>query len=116
MINRAALLLKYKEPAIAWINEADPMQGGPGLTAEDVNSDRPVYLIADHAADTPKALEKWIKTNLDVLWEEELEGWYTDSALWPKNRNYALFTKWFEVECHTVLIDTVGGLIADDDA
>lgn len=116
MINRAALLLKYKESAIAWINEADPMQGGPGLTPEDVNSDRPVYLISDQAADTPKALEKWIKTNLDVLFESELEGWYTDPDLWPKNRTFALFKKWFEVECHTVLIDTVGGLIVDDDA
>ena len=79
MINRAALLLKYKEPAIAWINEVDPMHGGPGLTPEEVNSDRTVYLIADDAADTPETLEKWIKANLDVLFESELEGWYTDS-------------------------------------
>jgi len=116
MINRAALLLKYKEPAIAWINETDPMQGGVKLTPEEVNSDLTVYLISDEAADSPKTLEKWLKANLDVLFEAELEGWYTDPALWPKDRNYSLFKKWFEVECHTVLHDTVGGLIFDDDA
>ena len=96
-------------------NEVDPMHGGPGLTPEEVNSDRTVYLIAEDAADTPETLEKWIKANLDVLFECELEGWYTDPAVWPNNRTYALFKTWFEVECHTVLLDTLGGLIVDDD-
>ena len=45
MINRAALILKYKTPAIKWINEADPYQDDPGITNEFVNSDRTVYLI-----------------------------------------------------------------------
>lgn len=115
MINRAALLLKYKAPAIAWINEANPMPDDVGLSAEQVNSDRTVYLISDAVADSPQKLERWIKANLDVLFEAELEAWYTDPDLWPKNRTYALFKKWFDVECHTVLLDTVGGLIVDDD-
>lgn len=116
MINRAALLLKYKAPAIAWINESDPIHDNPGITAEDVNSDRTVYLISDEVADTPATLENWIKANLEVLFESELEGWYTDPSLWPKKRNYALFKKWFEIECHSVLVDTFGGPIFDDDA
>ena len=116
MINRAVLLFKYKEPAIAWINEADPYDDDPGITAEDVNTDRIVYLISDEVADTPEDLEKWIKMNLDILFESELEGWYTDPDLWPKNRTYTLFKEWFEVECHTVLYDTCDGPIFDDDA
>lgn len=116
MINRAALILKYKAPAIAWINEADPLHDNPGITAECVNSDRTVYLITDEVADTPKSLEKWLKANVEVLFESELEGWYPEPDLWPKNRTFALFKKWFDVECHTVLVDTFGGPIIDDDA
>ena len=26
MVNRTALLLRYKEPAIEWINETDPVE------------------------------------------------------------------------------------------
>jgi hypothetical protein len=115
MINRAALLFKYKAPAVAWINEAAPYHGSTAITAEDVNSDRTVYLISDEVADTPDSLERWIKANFKVLFESELEGWYTDPALWPKNRTFALFNKWFEIECHTVLFDTFDGPIFDDD-
>lgn len=116
MINRAALLLKYKAPAVAWINDTDSVSDDPGITAEDVNSERTVYLIPDEVADTPATLEKWIKANLDILFESELEGWYTNPALWPKDRSYSVFKKWFDVECHTVLVDTLGGPIFDDDA
>lgn len=46
----------------------------------------------------------------------ELEGWYTDPELWPKQLSYELFTQWFEPELHTVLIDLGDGGIFDDEA
>ena len=46
MINRSAIILKYKPPAVSWINEADPIEEHPGITIEDVNEDRTIYLIA----------------------------------------------------------------------
>ncbi len=115
MINRSALLLKYKSPAIRWINDADPYDDDPGTTVDSVNSDRTVYLITEEDADTPESRDRWIKRNYKALFEEELEGWYTDPDLWPKKRTLKLFREWFEVECHTVLIDTVGGAIYEDD-
>lgn len=39
----------------------------------------------------------------------------TDESLWPKKRNLSLFYEWFEMECHSVLIDTVGTPIEDDE-
>jgi len=115
MINRAAVILRYKEPAIKWINEADPYNDNPGITIESVNEERTVYLISDKDADTPEDVEKWIKLNYDVLFESELEGWYTDEELWPKSRSMNLFRKWFAVECHTVIEDTVDSPIEDDE-
>ena len=115
MINRAALLLRYKEPAVAWINAADPYEQDPGITLERVNEERTVYLISDEDADTTDTVHAWVKLNYEALFENELEGWYVDESLWPKERSFQLFNDWFSVECHTVLRDTVGDQIFDDE-
>jgi hypothetical protein len=70
--NRATVILKYKEPAIRWIVEADPVDGDLGVTVDSFNED----LISDGDGDTSEALERWIKRKYKTLFEEELEGWY----------------------------------------
>jgi len=115
MVNRAAVLLRYREPAVAWINEADPCDDNPGITLPDTNAERTIYLISDEDADDPETFEKWLKANCLTLFETELEGWYVDASLWPKNRDFKTFKTWFSVECHTVLLDTVGTGIVDDE-
>jgi hypothetical protein len=111
MINRAAVILKYKAPFIQWANDADPYKDNPGITLESENKDCTVYLILE---DDAEKLEEWISLNFEQLFESEIEDWYTDESLWPKNRNRKLFDEWFDVECHSVLIDTVGSKIIDD--
>lgn len=115
MINRAALILKYKEPAVRWINEADPDPAGNSICLADVNRERTVYLVSDEDADSEADVRQWVQENVGALWESELEGWYTDQALWPRDRTLKKFDQWFEVECHTVLIDTVDGVLVDDE-
>lgn len=114
MINRAAILIKYKDPAIKWINEFDPIEDGPEITKESVNQDSTVYLISHIDADTPENLKLWISANYRPLFQTELEGWYTDESVWPK-MNLSRFNNWFDVECYPVVIDTVGTPIEDDD-
>jgi len=116
MINRAAVILKYKDPAIQWINDADPYNKTAGITEKDVNTECTIYLVSNETGDSPESLEEWVKLNFQTLLENELEGWYLDQNLWPEKRNYRLFQKWFSVECHTVLEDTVGERIYDEDA
>jgi hypothetical protein len=116
LINRAALILRYKAPAIHWINEADPHPSEHAVVLERVNKERTVYLIEDTAGDDSKSLERWLKRNYEGLFEIELEGWYTDPALWPQGRNYHMFQEWFAPECHTVIIDTGREDLFDDDA
>jgi hypothetical protein len=47
LINRSAIILKYKEPFVRWINEADPYEADPGITLEDADEDQTVYLISE---------------------------------------------------------------------
>lgn len=112
MVNRAAVILKYKQPFIQWINDADPYNDNPGITFDRANNERTVYLISDEDAD---AFDEWLSLNYMILFENELEDWYTDESLWPKDRNRKIFDEWFNVECHSVLIDTVGSEIVDED-
>jgi predicted XRE-type DNA-binding protein len=50
MINRAAILLKLKQPAIDWINEVDPVDNHR-VNLKSANEDRTVYLVDDEVAD-----------------------------------------------------------------
>ena len=97
MINRAAVILRYKSPVVQWINDVDPDDDDPEISLESANEDKIVYLISDQDADTPDALESWLNLNYKALFENELAGWYTDESLWPENRDRALFNEWFEV-------------------
>ena len=115
MINRSSVILKYKEPAIKWINDSDPYNDDPGITQNSVNSDRTVYLVREEDADGPDSVRDWITLNFGVLFESELEGWYTDESLWPQDRTMELFNKWFQIECHSVILDTVGTPIEDEE-
>lgn len=113
MINRAALIVRLKEPFIKWINEADPLDTRSKISLVEANEDRTVYLIDDSEADH---VDEWVALNFRQLFECELEDWYSDPELWPKEITREVFDEWCELECHTVVIDTVGGEITDDEA
>jgi hypothetical protein len=114
MLNRGAFTLRYKQPAVDWINAADPAVGARPMALAEVNQDLTIYLVEDAVVETPAAFRRWLKLNHRALIEHELEAWYTDPALWPKDRGYAMFDEWFQPEIHTVIEDLAGGELYDD--
>ena len=78
--------------------------------------DRVEAIYKAKVADTPDIVNKWLKRNYQTLFETELDSWYTEESLWPEKRDFKLFKQWFEVECHTCVVDTVGTAIEDDEA
>ena len=115
MLNRAAILLRMKEPAVRWINEADPSPESHEISIKSANEEWTIYLVSDEDGDGEIAVERWVKRNYKALFEDELFGWYTDPSLWPPSLTYKMFKEWFEIECHSVLRDTVDGPIFDDE-
>ncbi|PLX49798.1 MAG: hypothetical protein C0613_06380 [Desulfobulbaceae bacterium] len=111
MVNRAALILYYKEPFMKWIADADPSGESPPISLGEVNRDKTVYLIDDSDAEN---LEAWLKRNYADLFETELASWYIDELLWPPKRDLKLFHKWFDAQCHSLLYDLGSGQIYDD--
>lgn len=115
MINSAAVILKYKQPAVVWINSIEPDDQDFLATVELVNQDRNVYLISEEDAGDEDALDDWIVRNYMNLFEVELQDWCTDSEIWPNNLTLDLFHEWFQVRCHSVIVDTVDTKIVDDE-
>ena len=112
MINRAAVILKYKDPFVKWLNKTDPDDEAPGITLAEANDDCTVYLIREEDGEN---LDEWIALNYKSLLENEMGDWYQDESLWPVKRTEKMFHEWFEVVCHTAIYDTVGAPIVEDD-
>lgn len=111
LLNRSVLILRYKQPFVDWINAADPVPTHPVKLA-DVNEDSTAYLLEVEDEDE---LAVWLDTNGEILFEEELNGWYTDPKLWPKDRCLELFRKWCRFELHTIVVDTGATMLIDDE-
>jgi len=106
IIDRAAIIIKAKKPAVDWINKVDSMTGSDKITLKDVNTDCQLYLVPDDVDSQDMAMV-WAYKNAEVLLEDFMHGWYQDESLWPKVRDIDLFEKWLEIEYHSLIIDTV---------
>jgi hypothetical protein len=112
VLNRAALILRYKQPFVDWINAADPAPTSHTLTLAEVNQERTVYLVEVEDEDE---LAEWLARHHEELFEEELNGWYTDPALWPHDRSLKMLHEWCSFELHTVFVDTGESPLQDDE-
>jgi hypothetical protein len=112
MLNRAALIPRYKQPFVDWINAADPNPSPDTLTLAEVNQKHTVYLIEVEDEDE---LARWLARHHEELFEEELNGGYTDPALWPRDRSLKTLKRRCSFELHTVVVDTGESPLQDDE-
>lgn len=112
MLNRDLLVIRYKQPFVDWVNEADPHPDGDLITVEDANKDSAVHLIHEYASES---FEHWLQECYLTLFENILEEWYTDPALWPQDRTLSLFKAWCDFEVHSIVFDYVDGPLLDDE-
>lgn len=107
LINRTAVILKATQEAVDWINDSDPYTSKHGpITLEQAREDNLIYLVSEEV-ETNEHAKIWALGNAEVLLEEFMHGWYQDESLWPKQYGIELFERWFEVECHSMIVDTL---------
>lgn len=111
MINRAAIILTYKQPAIDWINSVEPSDE-ESVSLSAANEERTIYLVDEEDAED---LDSLIGSLYKILFESEFLNWYSEEEFWPKKLSLAMFNDWFDVECDSVIEDLVGTEIVDDD-
>jgi hypothetical protein len=96
IINRGLIIIRFKQPFVDWVNEADPYpRSGTRMSIEQVNDDSPAFLIHDYASEE---FENWLEECYELLFEQILEEWYVDPVLWPQDRTLQLFKAWCDVE------------------
>ena len=112
MINRTAVTVRAKQPFLDWLRQLpDPV--GPEITLDGVNRDGTVYLLPEYDHDDER---KDLLTHFhDMIFESQLEAWWTEDSDWPLVRSLEVFKEWFTVEFHSIIEDLVDGPILDDD-
>jgi hypothetical protein len=73
MLNRDLLIIRYKQPFVDWVNEADPNPDGDVITLEIANDDSPAYLIHEYASE---GFEDWLRECYQPLFDDILCEWY----------------------------------------
>jgi hypothetical protein len=103
-LNRAVLVVKPLLPFLNWLNSV--VEKEHILSLDDVRRDETTYLIPESTDE--KDSEHLLQLIYTEVFEHELGGWCTEEGLWPANRSYQTFRKWFEVEIHTMVVDISG--------
>jgi hypothetical protein len=100
-INRSLVILKPKQPFLDWARTLDDED--KNLTLEQLAEDSTAYLIPELWQESDQ--RSLLESHYDVFFEEQLSGWWTDEAAWPKKRDLNMFLDWFEVEFHSLVFD-----------
>ncbi len=109
IVNRSAVILVAKVAFLEWVNSCP--DSNPPLKLEDLNREPTVYLIPEQEGEP----DDWLEGNYMTLFEEEFGGWYTDESLWPEERTYAEFRKFFEIRVSSLVVDAASGPIVTDE-
>ena len=110
-INRTAVIIKPKQPFVDWINSVS--DDSCNYTLEQISRENITFLIPEY--DSPVVSKNYIKTNYEMIFEFELWGWITAEELWPKNRNWKMFNKWFDIKINSEVFDLVDRDIEKED-
>ena len=98
ILNRKAITINYKKPFLDWTNALTPE-----LQAKEANilGESTTYLVKNDYENA----EQCIKKHYKQIFEEELEGQWTDENDWPENLTFELFNEWFSYEISDMVVD-----------
>jgi len=102
MLNRSAVSITAKQPFLDWLRRLpDPVDESTAL--DGINESPNLYLLPQYSyiSEQDGILEEYH----DIIFEKELNGWWTDPSDWPVNRTYSMFKEWFEVIFHSMIED-----------
>ena len=100
-LNRSAIVLRPKPSFLEWLHAAD--QQSVGLTLVDLGREPTIYLVA--ACGDAEDEEACLQALVSTIFEDQLDGWWRDRAVWPTPRSPAVFRRWFDYQFHSMLVD-----------
>ena len=110
MLNRSAVVVRYRQPFVDWVCSFDD---DGGLTLLEANDDPTIYLVE---AGSEQEFERWLRLNHDLIFEDLLDDWYNDEASWPEDRTLETLKLWCEFDFHSTVYDTGETALEDDES
>lgn len=110
-VHRNVAIVKLKEPFLSWLKAIQ--HADADMTAEDLNQACTALLIPDFDLDEDS--RAYIYSHYQAIFENELESWVQDEAVFPTQRDLKMFEEWFDIEIYTTVLDTVDGEIVKED-
>jgi hypothetical protein len=110
LLNRSLLIVRPRRPFLDWCRKLD---GSDGVTLEELREEPTGYLLSEYEDEDDR--EPVLAHFWDLVFEHELMAWSDDEALWPRERTFAIFQQWFEVEMSSLVIDIVDAPLLSED-
>ncbi len=107
MINRCAILIRYKEPFLKWAEALN------GARPEDPNGN--VYLAEETENGTREEVRLLLRKYWREIADEEFYGWWTEEKDWPELKTVRDFEKYFHWEYRELVGDLSDTTILHDD-
>lgn len=86
MLNRSVVIVRVKEPFLKWVKS---LPNPTDVSRNAINKDNTVYLLPDLEYDFEE--DELLERFFDLIFEEQLNGWWTEKNGWPKKRDLGTF-------------------------
>jgi len=110
-INRSIAIIRIKQPFVDWANELPDAEIKSSL--DDFKTDCLAVLIPDY--DTDEEAVVFINEIYEDIFTEILSEWSTEESWWPQDRTNEIFWQWFDVELHSIVMDSCIDPIEEED-
>ena len=106
VVNRAAIIVRPKEPYLRWAASLD--EEAPD-TVRGLRDKVSIYLVPEDPSEQEETPP--VELFFEEIFELELEAWTEDEAEWPTVRDFGIFQEWFDVARESVVVDLGHGEI-----
>ena len=96
-IDRNAILVRPRQPFFDWIGKIYPKEPQPEM------EEHTIYLIREMGSN--EEIRRWLSKHFDEIFVNELNDWHTEEKDWPEKRSFRMFSQWFDVEIHSMILD-----------
>ena len=98
-MNCFAVTLVPTEVCLAWIKSCP--DGDDDLTMAQLQDEPTIFSLPEGRLDPETSIRRHYKT----MFEEELDSWYSDQDLWPKDLSFKNFKRFFTICVSTMVFD-----------
>jgi len=108
-LNRDVLVVHPLDPFVAWVGSVDESDA---VTPEFIRSSTNAFLLPEF--DDDDEAREWLRENCDAIFELMLSDWIITPELWPEDRGWREFQRWFSFERIETAWDLVDEPLSSD--